>query len=304
MSSLSPSTTPLSERLPQGTWDTHMHVLDPRFPLSPSASYTPSAHTLDDAKPFYDSTGIRNLVLVQPSIYGTDNACLLSALEALGPRGRAVVEIDPSTTPPSTLRSWHALGVRGVRINLRSRTPDSSSLPPDFASTFAQETQLYADLIRPLNWSLHFHISLDMVPLLAAIAPSLNVKLCIDHFGSPDLPPNAPPSWHKSGPWGLPGFLALVNLLRDSRPGAYVKISAPYRFSGDKEMKDIEVLTRALMDEAPERCVFATDWPHTRFEGVNVVPFMEGLLRWAERVGGEELVERVFRGNAERLLDG
>jgi predicted TIM-barrel fold metal-dependent hydrolase len=69
-------------------------------------------------------------------------------------------------------------------------------------------------------------------------------------------------------------------------------------------MKDIEVLTRALMDEAPERCVFATDWPHTRFEGVNVVPFMEGLLRWAERVGGEELVERVFRGNAERLLDG
>jgi predicted TIM-barrel fold metal-dependent hydrolase len=279
-----------------------MHVVDLSFPLSSSATYTPKPHTLHDAKAFYSRLGIQNLVLVQPSIYGTDNSCLLSTLKAIGAtHGRGILEIDPAKTSETTLREYHSLGARGVRINLKSS--GIKEIPPKFA----EEVLRYAELIRPLNWSLHFHVSMDMVPALTEIVPDLGVKLCIDHFGSPDLPPTfSKEKWESEGPWALSGFSHLMDLLRTAKPGAYVKISAPYRISSDPnpEMLDIGTVSRVLLKEVPERCVFATDWPHTRFEHVNVANFVEKCLEWAEEIGGEDLVDRLFRRNAEELLEG
>ena len=99
-----------------------MHVTSPDYLLAANAAYKPALHDIKHAMAFEKTVGIRNIVLVQPSIYGNDNNCLLDALEAIGPRhGRGVIGIDPDAPIDSAiLEEMDELGVRGVRLNLKS----------------------------------------------------------------------------------------------------------------------------------------------------------------------------------------
>ncbi|PLB44642.1 putative TIM barrel metal-dependent hydrolase [Aspergillus steynii IBT 23096] len=287
---------PLKQRIPPRTWDTHMHVVEPQhYPVSASAVYQPSAHTLDEAVSFESSLGIENIVLVQPSIYGTDNSCLLDALKQIGPsRGRGVVVINPANIEAKTLCEWHALGVRGVRVNLKSVGKVLNE--HELAETLLQ----HAARVRPLGWIIQVYIALDMVPMLERIAPQLGVKVCIDHFGAPDLLSLSLADGNPFDPYSLPGFSSLISLLRAG--DTYIKISAPYRLSKDKEMRDLEMMIREFLLEAPKRVIYATDWPHTRHSGVDIEPFTELCLRLCGDEPG--LAERIFRQNAEELMDG
>src|SRR3954454_1706831 len=139
----------LAQRIPVGAWDSHMHVVDPeRYPLSPTAQYKPHTHNLADyARVIGADLGIKNAVLVQPSIYGTDNSCLLDALRELTPKhGRGVVEIDPAVITQEQLEEWHSIGVRGVRVNLKSIGKMLNQ------RELQAELSRYADVIRPLDW--------------------------------------------------------------------------------------------------------------------------------------------------------
>ncbi|KAL4893698.1 hypothetical protein BDV59DRAFT_192865 [Aspergillus ambiguus] len=280
-------------KLPPKSWDAHMHVVEPlRFPLAADAVYRPAAHTLEQALAFQSSLGVDRFVLVQPSIYGQDNACLLDALKRAGPaRARGVVVIDPATISPDTLASWHSLGVRGVRVNLKSvgKVPSEAEL----AATLLQ----HANVIRPLGWVLQIYLSLSMAPALERIMPRLDgIRVCVDHFGGPDLPGGDGPL----DPYSLAGFTSLIALLRAG--GTYVKISAPYRLSRDGRLQGLEAIVREFLRHAPHRVVYATDWPHTRFAGADIGPFTDMCLRLCARRPG--LVERVFRLNAEEMMDG
>ncbi|SMQ46114.1 unnamed protein product [Zymoseptoria tritici ST99CH_3D7] len=120
----SPNIARLAKRIPPGTWDTHMHVVDPdTFPLDAAAQYKPKAHTLDQAQDFLGQLGIRKMVIVQPSIYGNDNSCTLDGLKNLGPKnGRAVIQFDPALTSREQLQQWHDMGVRGRQLCETTRT--------------------------------------------------------------------------------------------------------------------------------------------------------------------------------------
>lgn len=287
------STAASIPKCPAGTWDSHMHVVEPdRFPLSASATYKPATHTLSEALAFESSLGISNLVLVQPSIYGNDNSCLLAALEELGPeRARGVVQFDPSSTPIHVLRQWHDLGVRGVRINLKSVGSEPS------ARELTQTLGAYADKIRPLGWAITIYVDMKMIPVLEDVVSKLGVKLCIDHYGSPELSQTIPPAT-KLDPYQLSGFSSLVALLRQG--STWVKLSAPYRLSPDPDMRDLGTVTEELIHVAPNRLIYATDWPHTRFSGIKSRPFIEACLRWS---GTQEVADRIFQRNAEELWE-
>lgn len=299
------------ERIPRGSWDSHMHVVsdldkslqsphplisytqvDPStYPLAADALYTPKPHLLSQALRFEASTGIRKVVLVQPSIYGTDNSCLLDALRVLGPRhGRAVVAFDCEAIDTITLTKWHQWGVRGVRVNTQSigKHLDGEEL--------AATLRRYADIIRPYNWVLQLYVPLATAILLEDIVPQLGVRVCLDHFGSPDF--LGVSYTDDPDPYSLVGFRSLVKLLRQG--STYVKLSAPYRISQDNAWRDLEPVARELLKVAGmSRAVFASDWPHTRFEGLDIKPFVEALLDWC----GDDnaLIERVFKCNAEEL---
>ena len=284
----------LSRRLPKGTWDSHMHVVDPeRFPLSATAQYNPHPHTLMDAKAFYSQFGIENMVFVQPSIYGNDNSCMLEALEELTPKhGRAVVGLDPRTIDSKTMEKWHAIGVRGARLNLVSVGREISD------NELRAELQSYADLLKPFNWVLQLYIPLRLAIPLANIVPTLGLKVCIDHFGSPVLPQPFDPS-ETIHPYDMLGFASLVSLLQAGR--TWVKLSAPYRLSKDPGLRDLDPFGRELIIKGGNRVVYATDWPHTRFENIDSVPFIEKCFEWCG--GDERSIYKLFRTNAEELWD-
>jgi predicted TIM-barrel fold metal-dependent hydrolase len=276
-----------------------MHIIDPdRYPLSAEALYTPQTYTLDQALAFEASAGLSNIVIVQPSIYGNDNSCLLNALRALGPRrGRGVIAFDPATTGLETLREWHTLGVRAVRINIQSigKSPSRDELQ--------QTLQVYADAVRPLGWVIQVYVPLPLVETLEPVISTLGVRFCIDHMGHPCL---TAPSQEKSqlklqaNPYDAPGFAALIRLLEAGH--TFVKLSAPYRISKVEDQTDIEPFAREILRVAgKDRVVFATDWPHTRYEGLDITPWIEKVLEWC--CGDAVLVDRVFRRNAEDLWD-
>lgn len=214
---------------------------------------------------------------------------MLDALRVLGPQhGRAVVAFDCGTIDAVTLKKWHLWGVRGVRVNTQSIGKHIGE--EELAATLRR----YADIIRPYNWVLQLYVPLATAVVLEKIVPELGVRVCLDHFGSPDLLDVS----HNGDPYNLRGFRSLIKLLRQG--STYVKLSAPYRISRDNTWRDLEPVARELLKVAGmSRTVFASDWPHTRFEGLDIKPFMEALLNWCGN--DKALVERVFKGNAETL---
>lgn len=282
----------LASRVPKGTWDTHMHVVDPRtFPLAKDAQYQPSPHTLDDAKAFLKQLGIERMVIVQPSIYGNDNSCTLDGLRNLGPKnGRAVVQFDPDTTPREQLKEWHDLGVRGVRLNFKSVGTKLSS------AFLEKQMHKYADAVRELGWVLEVYIGLEDLPFLEPIVGRLGgVKVCIDHFGHPTAASiSAAGSAHD-----VQGFASLANLLRQGQ--TWVKISASYRLRNDSRDPLVSSLCRELLRTRADRCVFATDWPHTRFERLEVSQYLGAVMDWIEEEG--VALRQVCVDNALELFD-
>lgn len=283
----------LSRPLPKGTWDSHMHVVDPKaFPLDASAQYTPHPHTLADANAFYSQFGISNMVFVQPSIYANDNSCMLAALkEVTHKNGRAVVGLDPTTVDQDTLREWHSIGVRGARLNLVSVGRELSE------AELRAELESYASILKPLDWVLQLYIPMKLTIVLAKIVPSLGVKVCIDHFGWPSRLEPYDPS-QPSDPYSLVGFESLVQILQGN---TWVKLSAPYRLSKDPQMRDLDPIGRELIKKAPNRVVYSTDWPHTRFDNIDSAPFVEKCYEWCG--GDTDLIQKLFRTNAELLWD-
>lgn len=267
-----------------------MHVIDHNYVLSPDAVYRPSSFPLEDALTFESSIGIENVVLVQPSIYGHDNSCLLDALRKIGPlRGRGVVSFDPFTISQTQLEEWHRLGVRGVRFNIQStaRSVDLKQL----------ETRLrkFAMVVSPMDWVVQLYVPMSLMEPLESIIPSLNVRVCIDHLGHPSLPHS-----NVSDPYQIPGFKSLARLLLDNH--IFLKLSAPYRMSRLDNHLDLEPVAREIIRlRGATRVVFGTDWPHTRFEELDIRPWIGTILDWCSH--DDALLERLFRDNARDLWD-
>jgi predicted TIM-barrel fold metal-dependent hydrolase len=285
-------TPTIAQRMPVGSWDSHMHVTDPSYPLAKEAAYIPGLHTLTDVHDFEKTIGIRDTVFVQPSIYGDDNSCLLDALRVVGPsHGRGVVAINPDTLNATQLQEWHKLGVRGVRLNLKS---NDATYTEKSLTTMLQK---YADAIRDSNWVLELYIGMEAMPILEKIVPNLGVRISIAHFGAPTLP-DPKDAAYPLNPYQITGFKSLVNLVRAG--ATWIKFSAAYRFDNDTQFRGVESIAREMLKVAGDRCIFASDWPHTRFDGLDVKPFVETVLDWTDEAN---LTNEVFSLNAKELWD-
>lgn len=231
--------------LPKGTCDCHVHVFGPvdRYPFDPSRVYTPGNATEAELDALHSAIGIERVVLVQPSVYGTDNSRMLDGLKVLGPRARAVAVIGPETSD-ADLAVMHAAGVRGVRVNVATHSMND---PAEAWRLLAWN----ARRIARLGWHVQVLTRLPVIAALSDRIGDLPVPLVIDHFGY------ASPT----ASIAQPGFAELCNLVRSG--AAYVKLSAVERLAGRGRSADMTPFIRALVAANRHRVIFGTDWPHT-----------------------------------------
>ena len=239
-----PATKAPRARLPAGTCDSHFHVFGDRarYPFDARRNYTPHRATLDDYRAVMNACGIDRAVLVQPSVYGNDNRCLLDALrEAGGAVGafRGVVVPDPAASDDELL-AMDALGARGVRLNV----VNPRMLGIDDALALCAR-------MRPRGWHLQVHLMLagDGAATLAEIVDRSDVPIVVDHFGRP------------AAGAALPSLL--LELVASGR--VWVKLSAPYRIGARSAPAHAGVapLVDALVAANPGRLLWGSDWPHT-----------------------------------------
>jgi 2-pyrone-4,6-dicarboxylate lactonase len=224
-------------------WDAHAHVIeDPsRFPLSPGRGYDPPHAPLDDYLAMLDRHGIHRGVLVQPSVYGFDNRCMLDALDRAD--GRLVgVAVPAPDASPADLEALHRRGVRGVRCNLL----DPGGIRLDAAVR-------WQPILRELGWHVAIQLAVEGTADMDALLDGFDVPVVIDHMGRPS-PGRTDPSGR--------GVRRLVDLVRVG--ACLVKLSAPYRLSREPApWADVTPLARALLAANPAACLWASDWPHT-----------------------------------------
>lgn len=270
-------------RLPALACDCHAHILGPasRFAYSPERIYTPPDCLLPDYRAMLAAIGAERAVLVQPSVYGADNAVLLGALREGGSamRGVAVVGDAPGE---AQLEALHAAGVRGVRVNVVDVREGQGSLP-------AARLRELAARIAPLGWHLELLAHVDAYPELDRDLGGLPVDLVFGHLG------------YLRTDKGLadPGFRALLRLASEGR--AWVKLTGPYRIStGPMPHADVTPFAHALLEHAPARVVWGSDWPHVMVKGAmpNDGDLADLLAAW---VPDEALRRRVLVDNPARL---
>lgn len=229
--------------VPKGACDTHAHVIgDFRFPMVPNRSYTPPVASEESYLGMLDAQGMDYGVLVQVSIYGTDNSCMLATLRRHPQRLRGIAVVSPDVTD-AELEELAAAGVRGVRINVL------------FGGGVAlEELERLAARIAPLGWHVQLLIDARTLPEIAPLIARLPVEVVFDHMG------------HVPVEEGVdnPGFQKLIGFLKDGK--AWVKLSGAQRVSAlPAKFDDTTPFARALVEAAPDRCVWGSDWPHVAF---------------------------------------
>lgn len=237
-----PATRRPQVSFPAGACDCHAHVFGPqaRFPFVEQAAYIAPDAVTTDYVAMLKNNGCDRGVLVQPSVYGTDNRCMVDALRSglHALRGIAVVRPDVSDRE---LEDLHAAGVRGVRINLASETE---------GLTLADGVRL-APRLKALGWHLQFYLDLPKMPEAEARLAQLPITLVIDHFARCPAADGVQ----------SPGFQALLRLV--GRDHIWAKAMGPYFLSkAAPRFDDVTPLARALVAAAPDRVVWGTDWPH------------------------------------------
>src|ERR1700712_4974349 len=143
--------TPVNFELPAGAVDCHTHIHgDPdKFPFFAGRVYTPELASPEEMAALHKALGIQRVVIVTPSVYGTDNSATLFGIKARGPDARGVAVIDDKTTA-SDLDAMHAAGVRGIRVNLATAGTNDPSIA-------RQRVQSAIDRIKARGWHLQIY---------------------------------------------------------------------------------------------------------------------------------------------------
>ena len=237
--------TPVGFDVPAGACDCHTHVFgDPQlFTFTPTRVYTPELATVEELRRLHRALHMDRVVIVQPSVYGTDNACTLDAVRQLGSRARAVAVIDEKT-PEAALADMDRAGVRGIRLNLETGVSADASLA-------RQRFRAAAERLRGRRWHIQIYTRPSLIDDIRDQVADSPVPVVFDHFGGAQASLGS----------RQPGFESLVSLVRSGK--AYVKISAAYRSSTQApNYADLAPLATALIAANPKRILWGTDWPH------------------------------------------
>lgn len=223
-------------------WDCHVHVFEALAAVR-SGHYQPVDRPLAQIEAVAQAHGVGHLVLVQPSVYGTDNGVMLRALSVEPGRHRGVAVVDDDVAD-AELDAMHARGIRGVRLNLVSPVGEDAEPGQRFAALSPR--------LRRLGWHLQWYAAPEHLPAIAELHRDSSVTCVLDHlagFGA-----------------GVPddhfAWQAIEALAAD---GAWLKLSGWYRLEAQAPYTSLVPRIRRLAGLFGERLVWGSDWPHTKF---------------------------------------
>jgi predicted TIM-barrel fold metal-dependent hydrolase len=242
-------------------FDSHLHIIDPRFPLVANAGFLPDAFTVEDYLERTLDLGVVGGAVVSGSFQAFDQSYLEAALARLGPSFVGVTQLPEQTSEREILR-LDALGVRALRLNLRRGVyADAGSM-----------VRLARRAFDTAGWHAELYLDSTDLPALAGLLKGLP-RMCVDHLGLSRR--------------GLPHLLRLVER------GAWVKATG----FGRLDFPPAEALS-AIARVAPEALLFGTDLPCTRaprpFAATDIQMIEDALAE-------ETLIRKVLRENAVRL---
>ena len=228
--------------VPAGACDCHTHIHgDPKeFPWFAGRVYTPEMALPGEMTALHKALHIQRVVIVTPSVYGTDNSATLWGMKARGANARGVAVIDNRTTE-SELDTLGVLGVCGIRLNLATGGTSDPSVG-------RQRLQAALERMKRRNWHVQLNTSLAMIAAMKDLIAASPVPVVFDHFGGarPELGVQQP------------GFADLVDLVRSGK--AYVKISVTAGPRAD--YSGFAPLAKALIAANVDRIIWGTNWPH------------------------------------------
>jgi predicted TIM-barrel fold metal-dependent hydrolase len=276
-----PDTRTPRYRPPPGACDAHCHVFGPGdvFPYAPDRAYTPPDAPFEALQKLHRILGLERAVIVHASCHGSDMAVTLDGIARSGGSMRGVCVVDPEVTKKDFAR-LHEGGMRGVRFNFVKHLGGM----PDMA--FFQRVLAQ---VEPLGWHVVLHLDAQDIVPLAPVISAIRIPFVIDHMARVKA---------KDGV-DQPAFAQLQELMKN--PLAWVKICGMERISSTgAPFRDALPFARALAEQAPDRVLWGTDWPHPNIAGD--MPNDGDLLDLlAEAVPDEAARKRVLVDNPTRL---
>ena len=246
---------------PPDTCDTHMHFYNDAFPTAPTALMTPPNAWIESYREIQKRLGLKRVVVVQPTTYGRDNSCQLEAMKAFGKSARGVMVPDPEADDEE-LERLTKLGVRGIRFHM---------LPGGALEWGVLEEM--AARVHNFGWHVQLQMNGREFPERLPVLQRLPGDLVVDHVGR----------FMGPVPTDDPAFKVLLGLLDTGR--CWVKLSAPYESSetGPPDWADVTPEARALVKAAPERMLWASNWPHPGQKNPpDEADLLDLLLSWVD----------------------
>lgn len=241
-----PTTKRPSLKAPPGACDCHTHIIGPesRYPFTPDRSFTPPDASCSGLLAVLGTLGFDRAIIVQGSFHGGDNSRVVDAVAELGQhraRGVAMVRRD---VDDRTLRDLTDAGIRGARFITVVR-----------GGAAIEDLREVARRVAPFGWHVEMFVPNNTLPDLLPIVADLPAPVVFGHVG-------AFPADTDINDQTLRQFLRLLESGR-----CWVKLTG-YRFSRTGHpYADLNPLIRLFVDNALERCIWGSDWPHTQLSG-------------------------------------
>jgi D-galactarolactone isomerase len=262
---------------PPGACDTHMHIFTPGVPMLPGSNMPAQDGSLARYREMQQRLGLTRTVIVQPTAYGTDNTVTLNAMAGLG-NARGVAVVDPAV-PDAEIERLTRVGMRGLRFHMMK----GGALTWDALETMAAR-------VAPFGWHLQFQFDAAEFTTHAARLARLPCDIVIDHIGRFVAPIDLDDA-------NVRAFRGLVD-----GGHCWVKLSAPYHGSrnGPPHYADVGKLAIALVEQAPDRMLWASNWPHPSLKKdfPDEASLLDLLAEWAPDAPTRE---KILVGNPARL---
>ena len=282
-SSFRPIIRPPSFAVPKGACDTHFHVFGERetYPLLPGIEHDMPEATIEAAMAMHQKLGFSRGVIVATTVNGPNHAVVLDALKKAGSNYRAcALNSVLLEKPDSYIQTLHDAGVRGVRFNLlkmlnRMPSPDDLKRCIDRARELGWYCKVQPDYHEPME-SLELFQKLDQ-------------PVIIDHLARADVTKGA----------GDPTVIKVIELLK--RGNFWLLMSNGYKISkAGFPWEDVVPVARAFIEAAPNRMLWAIDWPHTFHE--QLPPDDTDLFELLPRIAGEAVRRKILVKNPAEIF--